>query len=184
MNLIEEMQKVSGRSPVEKVDPNTQKPKDEESGTQNLLPQAVIPIALLGLYHFSKVEENAEELVLKNKDENYNWKNRLYGNHSDEVAQHIADYTHTTKEFAGQALNHATNLAIEIVNDALGNKATGKNIAHIFRDNRSNILEHLPATLGVGSIVGDTTIDDNTNKMEGPMSNIVHLFEKIFSSYQ
>ena len=182
MNLIEEVQKASGRSPVEKVDPNTQKPQDEESGTQNLLPQAVIPISLLGLYHFSKIEENAQELVLKNKDENRNWKDKLYGNHSDEVAQHIADYTHTTKEYAGQALNHATNLAIKIVNDVLGDKATGKSIAHIFEDNRSNILTHLPATLGVGSIVDDTTIDDNTNKMEGPVSNLMHLFEKIFSS--
>ncbi len=182
MNLIEEMQKASGRSPVEKVDPNTQKPKDEESGNENLLPQAVIPISLLGLYHFSRIESNAEELVLKSKDEYHNWKNRLYGKHSDEVAQHVADYTHTTKEYAGQALNHATNLAIKIVNDALGNKATGKSIARIFKDNRSNILKHLPATLGVGSVVDDTTIDDNTNKMEGPMSNLMHLFEKIFSS--
>ena len=182
MNLIEEMQKASGRSPVEKVDPNTQKPQDEESGNQNLLPQAVIPISLLGLYHFSRNEDNAQELVVNNKDENHNWKNMLYGNHSDEVAQHVADYTHTTKEFAAQALNHATNLAVKIINDSLGNKATGKSIARILEDNRSNILTHLPATLDIGSIVGDTTIDDNTNKMEGPMSNLMHLFEKIFSS--
>ena len=80
----------------------------------------------MGLYHFSKVEENAQGLVLKNNDENRNWKNKLYGNHSDEVAQHVADYTHTTKEYAGQALNHATKLAIKIINDALGDKATGK----------------------------------------------------------
>ncbi len=95
MNLIKEMQKVSGRSPVEKVDPNTQKPPDETSGNENLLPQAVIPISLLGLYHFSRIEENAEELVLKSNDENRNWKNRLYGNHSDEVAQHVADFSNT-----------------------------------------------------------------------------------------
>ena len=62
---------------------------------------------------------------------------------SDEVARRVADYTRTTKEFAGQALNHATNLAIKIVNDALGNKATGKSIARIFEDNRSDILKHL-----------------------------------------
>ncbi len=181
MNLIEEMQKASGRSPVEKVDPNTQKPQDEESESDNLLPQAVIPISLLGLYHFSKNENNAQGLIVKNKDENRNWKNTLYGNHSDEVAQHVADYTHTTKEFAGQALNHATNLAIKIINNSLGNKATGKSIAGILEDNRNNILTHLPATLGIGSIVDDTTIDDNINKMEGPMSNLMHLFEKIFS---
>lgn len=181
MNLIEEMQKVSGRFLVEKVDPNTQKPPDEISGSDNPLPQAVIPVALLGLYHFSRIEENSEKLVLKSIDDNRNWKNVLYGNHSDEVAQHVADYTHTTKAYAGQALNHATNLAIKIVNDALGNKATGKSIAHIFEDNRSNILMHLPATLDVGSIVKDTTIDDNTNKMQGPVSNLMHLFEKIFS---
>ena len=182
MNLIEEMQKVSGRSPVEKVDPNTQKTADEISGNENLLPQAVIPIALLGLYHFSRNGDNAWQLVVKNSSEYHNWKNKLYGNHSDEVAQHVADYTHTTKEFAGNALDHATNLAVNIINESLGGKATGKSIAHILEDNRSNILTHLPATLQIGSIVGDTTIDDNTNKMDGPMSNLMHLFEKIFSS--
>ena len=61
-------------------------------------------------------------------------------------------------------------------------KPLEKSIAQIFEDNRSNILMHLPATIGMGSIVDDTTIDDNTNKMEGPMSNLMHLFEKIFSS--
>ena len=182
MNLIEEMQKASGRSPVEKVDPNTQKPPDETSGSKSLLPQAVIPISLLGLYHFSKVEKNAQELVVNNSNEYHDWKNKLYGNHSDEVAQHVADYTHTTREYAGQALNHVTNLAVKVINGSLGNKATGKSIAHILEDNRSNILTHLPATLRIGSIVGDTTIDDSTNKMDGPMSNLMHFFERIFSS--
>ena len=181
MNLIDEMQKATGHWPVEKVDPNTQEAKDEQEGKKDLLPQAAIPISLLGLYHYTRSEEQAQLLVGGNNSTNTDWKNKLYSNHSDEVANSVATYAHTSVNMAESALNYATNTAIKIVNDALGDKASGKGIADIFKDNRSSILQHLPAALQLGSIVNDTTIDDRTNKMEGPMSGIMHVFEKIFS---
>lgn len=181
MNLIEEMQKATGHWPVEKIDPNTQAPKDEQEGYKDLLPQAVIPVALLGLYHYTRNEDNANTLVGGNTSSNTSWKNRLYGDFSDEVANSISSYAHTSLDMTEGALNYATNTAIKVVNDALGNTATGAAIATVFKDNRSSILKHLPASLQIGSIVNDTTIDDRTNKMEGPMSGIMHAFEKIFS---
>lgn len=181
MNLIDEMQKATGHWPVEKVDPNTQEAKDQQDNYKDLLPQAVIPISLLGLYHYTRSEEQAQSLVGGNNSTSISWKNKLYGNHSDEVANNVAAYAHTSVDMAEGALNHATNTAIKVVNDSLGDKASGKAIADIFTDNRSNILQHLPAALQIGSVVNDTTIDDRTNKMEGPMSGIMHTFEKIFS---
>lgn len=181
MNLIEEMQKATGHWPVEKVDPNTQAPKDGENADKNLLAQAVIPIALLGLYHYTRSEEQAQLLMGGNNSTSESWKNKLFGNHSEEVASSVASYAHTSVDMAEDALDHATNTAIKVVRDSLGDKASGLAFANVFKDNRSTILLHLPASLQIGSIVNDTTIDDRTNKMEGPMSGIMHTFEKIFS---
>ncbi len=181
MDLIEEMQKATGHWPVEKVDPNTQAPKDEQNADKDLLAQAAIPVSLLGLYHYTRSEEQAQSLIGGNNSTSANWKNKLYGNHSDEVAGSVAAYAHTSVDMAEDALNHATNTAIKVVNDSLGDTASGAVLANVFKDNRSNILQHLPAALQLGSIINDTTIDDRTNKMEGPMSGIMHTFEKIFS---
>ncbi len=181
MNLIEEMQKATGLSSVEKVDPNTQEPKDEQQGYKDLLPQAVIPVSLLGLYHYTRNEDNAQALVGGNNSTNTNWKNKLYGDHSDEVASQIASYAHTGIDTVESALNQAVNTAIGIVNNSLGSKTSASAIADIFKDNRSVILKHLPAALQIGSVVNDNTLDDRTNKMEGPMSGLMHTIEKIFS---
>ena len=48
-------------------------------------------------------------------------------------------------------------------------------------DQRNNILVYLPAELQMSTVVNDNTLDDRTNKMEGPMSNSMHFIEKIFS---
>ena len=181
MNLIEEMQKATDHWPVEKVDPNTQAPKDELKDYKDLLPQSVIPVALLGLYHYTRSADNANTLVGGNISSDTNWKGKLYGYHSDEVVNSISSYAQAPLEITESALNHATNTAIKVINDAFGSNATDTPVATVFKDNRSNILQHLPAALQIGVIINDTTIDDRTNKMEGPMSGIMHAFEKIFS---
>ncbi len=116
MNLIEEMQKATGHWPVEKIDPNTQAPKDEQADNKNLLAQAVIPVSLLGLYHFTRSAEQAQSLVGGNNSTRTDWKNKLYGNHSEEVAGSVASYAHTSKEIAEDALNHAVVIE-KTVND-------------------------------------------------------------------
>lgn len=51
-----------------------------------------------------------------------------------------------------------------------------------FAEQRSNILKHLPVELHAGELLSDPAMDDKTNKMEGPMSGMMHTVEKIFSS--
>ena len=181
MNLIDELQKATGYWLIGKVDPNTQTTKEEPAGEKELLAQSAIPVSLLGLYHYTRSKEHAQSLVGGNNSTNINWREHLYGNHADEVVSSVASYAHTSTERAEEALNLATDKAIEVVNGSLGSGASAASIADVFKDNRSNILQHLPAGLQIGSIVNDTTLDDHTNKMEGPMSGFMHAFEKIFS---
>ena len=57
-----------------------------------------------------------------------------------------------------------------------------KSLINFFTNQRTQILTRLPAALNMGELLQDSTIDDQTNKMEGPMSGLMHGIEKIFSS--
>lgn len=46
---------------------------------------------------------------------------------------------------------------------------------------RHNILLYLDPILQLGKYIGDDTIDDSTNKMEGPVSDLMHNIGQIFS---
>ena len=71
INLVESIQKNLGFQPLQKIDPNTQEVKKPENmSAQDYLPQAAIPVVLLGLYKFSCTEEGNAELLrgeLQNK---------------------------------------------------------------------------------------------------------------------
>jgi hypothetical protein len=40
---------------------------------------------------------------------------------------------------------------------------------------------YLPAALQIGQLLANDDLDDRTHKMEGPISNLMHSFEKRFS---
>jgi hypothetical protein len=47
---------------------------------------------------------------------------------------------------------------------------------------RNNILPFLPAELQMGELLHDNTLDDRTNKMEGPVSSIMRAIGGGFSN--
>ena len=71
INLVESIQKNLGFHELQKIDPNTQDvKKPEEMSVQDYLPQAAIPVVLLGLYKYSRTEDGNAELLkgeLQNK---------------------------------------------------------------------------------------------------------------------
>ena len=58
----------------------------------------------------------------------------------------------------------------------------GHGIKNLLTNHRHNILNHLPGAIGIGNILNDGTLDDRTNKMEGPVSSLMHAIEKQFAS--
>ena len=49
-------------------------------------------------------------------------------------------------------------------------------------DQRHGILVHLPAAMQMGDVLNEESLDDRTNKMEGPISNFMHAIENKFST--
>ena len=181
MNLIDEVQKVSGQAPVQKIDPNSQEPNTEDRSQLTLLSQAAIPVILTGLYKYTRSEEHAENILRGNNSTNTTWTDEIFGDQSDAIVTHVASYAHVSNDRAEAAMDDAAQGAMQVVKKGLGDKATAAQVAGFFKDNRNEILKHLPAALQLGYLINDNTIDDRTHKMEGPMSGIMHTFEKLFS---
>jgi hypothetical protein len=64
--------------------------------------------------------------------------------------------------------------------DAGGNNETAT-IQKILVSQRHNILTYLPPEMQLGKALQDNSMDDRTNKMEGPVSDLMHFFEKVFA---
>ncbi|HVX48921.1 MAG TPA: hypothetical protein VHB48_02150, partial [Chitinophagaceae bacterium] len=54
-------------------------------------------------------------------------------------------------------------------------------VSNFMKAQRDNILHYLPASLQIGKLLDDETLDDRTNKMDGPVSGFMHTIEKVFS---
>lgn len=181
MNIIEEIQRVAGGTSVQKVDPNTQEPVGQKENQTSQLSQAAIPVILTGLYKYTRTEANAKNILSASNATNTTWTDEIFGDQSDAIVSQVASYAHVSSEHAEAAMDDAAQDAIKVANNNLGSKATAAQVSDFFKDNRNEILKHLPAALQLGYLINDNTIDDRTNKMEGPMSGIMHTFEKIFS---
>lgn len=182
MNIIQRVQQVTGQAPVHKVNPNTQTPEAElHDNSAELLSQGAIPVALMGLYKYTRDADHAQKLVGGNISTSTNWSDELFGRQAAEITRRVADYAHVGTNRAQAAINSAADSAITIARNEAGSHATGNSIATFFKTHRTEILQYLPPALQLGYIINDNTIDDRTNKMEGPVSGLMHSIENIFS---
>ncbi len=180
-NLVETIQKNLGFPQLQKIDPNTQDvKKPEEMSVQDYLPQAAIPVVLLGLYKFSRTEEGNTEL-LKGELQNKILKT-IFGKSTEKVITKVASNTGNTTEFAASKMEVIAWEALSIIRKDLSVQPTDANVKTYLADQRHNLLVHLPASLQIGEALHDDTIDDRTHKMEGPISNHMHWLEKFFPS--
>lgn len=181
INLVETIQKNLGFQPLQKIDPNTQEVKKPENvSVQDYLPQAAIPVVLLGLYKFSCTEGGNAELV-RGELENKLLKT-IFGKNTQAVINKVASYTGNTTEYAAEQMEIIAWEALTQIRNNISGQPTGASVKSFLADQRHNILVHLPASLQIGEAMKDDTIDDRTHKMEGPISNHMHWLEKFFPS--
>lgn len=182
MNIIEEVEKITGQAPVQKIDPNTQAPKEEISQDSfERLSQAAIPVALTGLYKYTNNGDQAANLFGGNYSTKSGWVEEIFQDKADVIVSHIADYATVGITRAKSALEEAIEAGKTVALNAVGSNAKPADITKFFTAQRSEILKRLPAALQLGDLINDNTLDDRTNKMEGPVSGFLHKIEKLFS---
>lgn len=179
-NLIEQIQKNLQYPELKKVDPNTGEinEKEDESSVQ-LLAQSAIPAVLTGLYKLSRNDEGST-VILQLKS-NYDSLQILFGEKEDQVVEKVTQYSGVS---VNQAQSHLENIAdesIKLLKESVAENAEPQKLKQFMNDQRHSILVYLPESLKMGDLLKDGSLDDHTNKMEGPVSNFMHKIENKFS---
>lgn len=181
INISEEVQKKLGIPELQKIDPNTQEVKRPENiSPQNYLWQAAVPAVLLGLYKFSGDKDGNAAIV--NKSLSSNLLATIFGKDKEEAVSRVAGYTGNTEEYTTEKMEQVAAVALEVIQQNISGQTTDNAVRAFLIDQRNNILVYLPAELQIGKVLHDNTIDDRTNKMEGPLSSHMHWLEKFFPS--
>jgi hypothetical protein len=178
-NLVESIQKSLGFPELTKIDPNTQQVKDTAVQGETNLGQAAIPAVLMGLYKYGSTEKGAEQILRGNKSTT--WLDEFFGEQKQEAIDKVSAYApHASADVPGK-MEQIADEAVRQVREHVPANASFMDIKTYVTDQRNRILVYLPAELQISSVVNDNTLDDRTNKMEGPMSNSMHFIEKVFS---
>ena len=176
VNLITTVQQNLGYPPLHKIDPNT----NGEHHVEDQFSQVAIPAVLTALYRYVQSDEGA--VAILNGENEPGWVTRIFNDHIEDVVQTICSYASEEGAEPVAAMNRIANEAVKIANTQLPANAGIKDVKLFFRGQRNNILPYLPAALHMGEWLNDETLDDNTNKMEGPVSSMMKGIASVFST--
>ena len=181
INLLETVQQNLGYPPLQKIDPNTQKVTDDDTKpAEDKFSQAAIPAVLAGLFNFVQADEGAAEFLTG--DNTTNWLDKIFDDNRKEAIQAISAYAKQSNADPVAKMNEIANEVIKVVKENLPHPADIKAVKLFFSHQKNNILLYLPAALNMGELLHDNTLDDNTNKMEGPVSSLIQRIGSAFST--
>jgi hypothetical protein len=165
---------------LQKIDPNTQQVvADEKTPDEHKFSQAAIPAVLTGLYKYVQLDEGAEDFLRGN---NYsNWVGKIFSDNKKGAIQIISAYAKQSNQDPVAKMNAIADEAVKVVKANLPADASAKEVKLFFNNQKNNILLYLPAGLNMGDLLNDTTLDDKTNKMEGPISSLMQSIGSAFS---
>lgn len=186
INLFEEVNQMMGNPILKKEAPNDTQKKEFEKTLEG----AALPVALAGIYHFAASADGAQQIAnhLQNerssleRSENGECVNFTFRNKAEEVINKITNYSGSTRAIAHSTLNEAARIAyLVMLRELVTEKLKPEDITRFMVAQRHTILSHLPEALHLGNLLGDETIDDVSNKMGGPISNLMHNLGESFS---
>jgi hypothetical protein len=181
INLLEAVQQNLGYPVLQKIDPNTELVEENnKTPDEDKFSQAAIPAVLTGLYKYVQTDEGATAFL--NAGNENNWVNKIFDDKRKEAVQTISAYAHQSKQDPVAKMNAIANEAVKVVKENLSATPEAKEVKTFFANQKSNILLYLPTALHMGELLHDNTLDDNTNKMEGPISSLMNSIGAAFSS--
>jgi hypothetical protein len=181
INLLEAVQKNLGYPPLTKIDPNTAQVTDsEKSPGEDKFSQAAIPAVLTALHEFVQSDEGAAEFL--KGEPTTNWVSKIFDEKRKEAVQTIAAYAEQSKEDPIAKMNAIANEAVKVVKENIPADATAKDVKTFFETQIGDIVLYLLPGLHMGELLNHNTLDDNTNKMEGPVSNLIKNIGAAFST--
>jgi hypothetical protein len=165
---------------IEKINPNTQAVNASTRHHQyDLLAQASVPAVLVVLYKYTRASQGAETLATQLKLPPLEL---MLGNMKNEVVQRVATYAGISADQADRVMDEVADESIRFVWNKLGSTRNAENIQAYFTSQKQSIFTRLPEDLQMGELLHDNTVDDRTNKMEGPISGLAQSLSKLFTA--
>lgn len=181
VNLLEKVQENLGYPALQKIDPNTQAvAEDDSTPNEHKFSQAAVPAVLTAMYRFGQSDEGALRLIRENNSTN--WAEALFTDNSREAIGIIASYAGKPEAHTSNTIDKIAEEAIRVMKEDLPAEPSVMDVKNFINGQRNNILPFLPAALNMGNLLNDNTLDDNTNKMEGPISSLMNSIGNVFSS--
>ena len=181
MNIIEVIQKNLGYGAIQKIDPNSQEVADKDSIHGNTaVAQAAIPSVLLALFNRLEKEPNASWLAAEQPTGRL--MEKIFGKSATEITEKIAVYSGLTGPGVKAEMEHIAAESVRVVRDQVSDINNENSVSAFVTRHKHEVLLYLPATLQLGSLLGNKNLDDRTEKMEGPVSGLMHRMEKQFNS--
>jgi hypothetical protein len=177
-NIAEEVQKRLAFPPLQKIDPNTENARQETNEMVYPATQAAIMVAVAGLYKLTRTTEGSIKLLSSGK---HAWLKDVYGDQYQSTLSNVSKYTSGSLGEIESLVDKSADTAVLVLHEELAGNLNAESVMNFMSGQRDHILVYLPAGLHLGEILHDPTIDDNTNKMEGPVSSLMHKIENIFS---
>ena len=176
MNLPQQLQESLNYPALQLIDANTGLPQDE---TQfNVFSQSVLITFLVGLYKGTRSSENAAA-VMKITD-TQGLLDTLFTN-EDEL-QIIATFVKQPISAVKEKITEVANGYLALVKKEAAAETEKENyLQNLMTGQRHEILRFLPTGLKLGDLLNDGSLNDDTNKMEGPISSLMHKIENAFS---
>lgn len=183
LNLLKTVQENLGYPALHKIDPNTQKIKTDTDNTalekSHRLGQAAIPATLIALYKYSRADEGAENIL--HVATSTDWTGFIFLDHREEAIGKIMAYSGRKTEEVITEINRIATEAVNIIHQQIGEKGTIKDVKNVLINSKNDVLSYLPEDIQIGKLLNDSTIDDKTHKMEGPVSSLMHAIGGSFS---
>lgn len=149
----------------------------EVTGNSNKAAQAIIPSVLVGFLNLTDSDKGLETILNYNGND---WASVLFNNKKDEALNNIARYSGLEEEQLTREINNTAKTALGIVKESVKDPTNKDSIKSYLKDQRNVILNHLPASLDMGSLLKNAVIDDYTTKMQGPFSTVMHKITESF----
>jgi hypothetical protein len=179
-HLVETIQKNLGFPPLQKIDPNSQEAKEKISRqSHEKLGQAAIPAVLTALYRFTRSDDGCG--VILSEPGHADWLSVIFSGKETIAVEKVAAYAGVTNKEAESALENVADEAIITLKKSAGSHPTPESIKALMNAQRHSILVYLPAAMQMGDLLNEEGLDDRTNKMEGPFSNLIHAIESKLS---
>jgi hypothetical protein len=185
MNIYQRVLEMMGVSPEK-----TEESPGSDSNKKKGLAETTVAAALTGIYHKACSKQGADEIsvFLAHRRKELEEPNIgicltiTFGERTEEVVKAIALHTKTERKAGHHKLYEACRCGyLVLADETISDHKNSESITHFMVTQRHHILSRLPDSLQLGKILGDTTLDDKTNKMEGPVSNIMHKLGESFS---